>query len=229
MGVFQITKEKKGKTAYYQVLVINDYGDETKQYIDTLDNFKQDSGGVDLGKVETVIYNDAHDDCVVNDKFLPYPNSTFEGYINDIDKYIAAKEKREYVPPAEPTFEELKESKLTEAKAEFARKRDAVRFIQVDDTNTYGFDCASEDITNFLAAYTALTNNVAKSTANTTMYKVWLNETDKGIVELNLEQMNKVFDTVRTSQFEDYAWLSTVEAQIEAATSKQDLEAIVIS
>ena len=78
MGVFQITKEKKGKTAYYQVLVINDYGDETKQYIDTLDNFKQDSGGVDLGKVETVIYNDAHDDCVVNDKFLPYPNSTVE-------------------------------------------------------------------------------------------------------------------------------------------------------
>ena len=228
MGVFQITKEKKGKTAYYQVLVINDYGDETKQYIDTLENFKQDSGGVDLGKIETVIYNDAHDDCVVNDKFLPYPNSTFEGYINDIDKYIAAKEKREYVPPAEPTFEEMKESKLAEAKRVFGEKRDAIRFIQVDDTNTYGFDCASEDITNFLAAYTALTNNVAKSGANTTMYKVWLNETDKGVVELNLEQMNKVFDIVRNSQFEAYAWLSKVEAQIEAATSKADLEAIVL-
>lgn len=228
MGVFQITKEKKGKTAYYQVLVINDYGDETKQYIDTLDNFKQDSGGVDLGKVETVIYNDAHDDCVVNDKFLPYPNSTFEGYINDVDKYIAAKEKREYVPPKEPTFEEMKESKLAEAKRVFGEKRDAIRFIQVDDTNTYGFDCASEDITNFLAAYTALTNNVAKSGANTTMYKVWLNETDKGVVELNLDQMNKVFDTVRNSQFEAYAWLSKVEAQIEAATSKADLEAIVL-
>ncbi len=60
------------------------------------------------------------------------------------------------------------------------------------------------------------------------MYKVWLNETDKGVVELNLEQMNKVFDTVRNSQFEAYAWLSTVEAQINAATSKADLEAIVL-
>ena len=122
----------------------------------------------------------------------------------------------------------MKENKLAEAKRVFGEKRDAVRFIQVDDTNTYGFDCASEDITNFLAAYTALTNNVAKSATNTTMYKVWLNETDKGVVELNLDQMNKVFDIVRNSQFEAYAWLSKVEAQIEAATSKANLEAIVL-
>lgn len=135
---------------------------------------------------------------------------------------------KEPVEP-EPTLEELKENKLSEAKQEFARKRDAVRFVKVDDINTYGFDCASEDITNFLAAYTALTNNVAKSSTNTTMYKVWINETDKGIVELNLEQMNKVFDTVRNSQFEAYAWLSVVEKQINEATSKEALSAIVIS
>ena len=201
MRVFQIMKN--------EVLIINN----DKQYADTVGNFKTDSG-LTLDDLNEVIYDNYQECCVVNKEFLTYPNNTFENYINNVETYITAKEQREYVPPVEPTF---------------ARKRDAVRFIQVDDTNTYGFDCASEDITNFLAAYTALTNNVAKSTANTTMYKVWLNETDKGIVELNLEQMNKVFDTVRTSQFEDYAWLSTVEAQIEAATSKQDLEAIVIS
>lgn len=216
MRVFQILRD--------EVLVIN----EDKQYKDTVSNFKTDSG-LSLNNLTEVVYDNTQECCVVNKEFLTYPNNTFENYINNVETYITAKEQREYVPPVGPTLEELKESKISEAKAEFARKRDAVRFIQVDDTNTYGFDCASEDITNFLAAYTALTNNVAKSTANTTMYKVWLNETDKGIVELNLEQMNKVFDTVRTSQFEDYAWLSTVEAQIEAATSKQDLEAIVIS
>lgn len=216
MRVFQIMKN--------EVLITNN----DKQYADTVGNFKTDSG-LTLDDLNEVIYDNYQECCVVNKEFLTYPNNTFENYINNVETYITAKEQREYVPPVEPTLEELKESKISEAKAEFARKRDAVRFIQVDDTNTYGFDCASEDITNFLAAYTALTNNVAKSTANTTMYKVWLNETDKGIVELNLEQMNKVFDTVRTSQFEDYAWLSTVEAQIEAATNKQDLEAIVIS
>lgn len=136
-------------------------------------------------------------------------------------------EPKEPVEP-EPTLEELKENKLSEAKQEFARKRDAVRFVKVDDINTYGFDCASEDITNFLAAYTALTNNVTKSSTNTTMYKVWLNETDKGIVELNLEQMNKVFDTVRNSQFEAYAWLEQIQTKIDVCQSKEDLDAIVL-
>lgn len=128
----------------------------------------------------------------------------------------------------EPTLEELKENKLLEAKQVFAQKRDAIRWVQIDDINTYGFDCASEDITNFLAAYTALTNNVAKSSTNTTMYKVWINETDKGIVELNLEQMNKVFDKVRNSQFEAYDWLEQIQTKIEACQSKEDLDAIVL-
>ena len=138
------------------------------------------------------------------------------------------KEKPKEPVEPEPTLEELKENKLSEAKQEFARKRDAVRFVKVDDINTYGFDCASEDITNFLAAYTALINNVAKSNMNTTMYKVWLNETDKGIVELSLEQMNKVFDTVRSSQFKAYAWLEQIQTKIEGCQSKEDLEAIVL-
>lgn len=134
-------------------------------------------------------------------------------------------EPKEPVEP-EPTLEELKENKLLEAKQVFAQKRDAIRWVQVDDINTYGFDCDSEDITNFLAAYTALTNNVSKSSTNTTMYKVWINETNKGIVKLNLEQMNKVFDTVRNSQFESYAWLEEMKNKIDACQSKEELEDI---
>ncbi|HJG04689.1 MAG TPA: hypothetical protein K8V99_08940 [Megamonas funiformis] len=127
---------------------------------------------------------------------------------------------------SELTLEELKENKLLEAKRVFVQKRDAIRWVQVDETHTYGFDCASEDITNFLAAYTFLDTQVEKS--NTTMYKVWLDKENKGIVELNLEQMSKVFDIVRNSQFETYAWLEQIQTKIEACQSKEDLEAIVL-
>lgn len=60
------------------------------------------------------------------------------------------------------------------------------------------------------------------------MYKVWLDKENKGIVELNLEQMSKVFNDVRTSQFEAYAWLEQIQAQIEACKSKENLDAIVL-
>lgn len=60
------------------------------------------------------------------------------------------------------------------------------------------------------------------------MYKVWLDKENKGIVELNLEQMSKVFNDVRTSQFEAYALLEQIQAQIEACKSKEDLDAIVL-
>lgn len=143
MRVFQIQKGK--------ILIVN--GD--KQYTDTIENFKLDSG-LSLDNINEVIYDNYQECCVVNKEFLQYPNDTFDSYINNVDIYIKAKEKREYVPPKEPTLEELKKDKLTEAKQMFVKKRDAIRFIQVDDTNTYGFDCSSDDITNFLAAYTAL-------------------------------------------------------------------------
>lgn len=215
MRVFQIQKGK--------ILIVN--GD--KQYTDTIENFKLDSG-LSLDNINEVIYDNYQECCVVNKEFLQYPNDTFDSYINNVDIYIKAKEKREYVPPKEPTLEELKKDKLTEAKQMFVKKRDAIRFIQVDDTNTYGFDCSSDDITNFLAAYTALTNNIIKSSTSTTMYKVWITKKEKAIVALNLEQMNKVFYLVRNSQFKAYEWLNKVEQQIQKAVSKADLDAIVL-
>lgn len=213
MRVFQIQKS--------EILIIN----SDKQYTDTVENFKLDSG-LSLDNINEVIYDNYQECCVVNKEFKEYPNTEFEGYIDNVDIYIKAKVEREYVPPEEPTLEELKESKLSKAKQEFAIKRDSIRWVQVDETHTYGFDCASEDITNFLAAYTFLDTQVEKS--NTTMYKVWLDKENKGIVELNLEQMSKVFDIVRNSQFEAYAWLEQIQTKIEGCQSKEDLEAIVL-
>ena len=108
----------------------------------------------------------------------------------------------------------------------FATKRDAIRWVKVDEIHTYGFDCASEDITNFLAAYTFLDTQVEKS--NTTMYKVWLDKENKGIVELNMTQMTNVYNVVRNSQFESYAWYEQIKQKINACQSKEDLDAIVL-
>lgn len=192
------------------------YSDDDREYIESLildDSDKSPSGKWNIPRFCTEI-----EPPIEKEGFLRVWNDSNWEY----------KEKQKEPVEPEPTLEELKENKLSEVKQEFAKKRDAVRFVKVDDINTYGFDCASEDITNFLAAYTALTNNVAKSSTNTTMYKVWINETDKGIVELNLEQMNKVFDTVRSSQFKAYAWLEQIQTKIEGCQSKEDLEAIVL-
>ena len=213
MRVFQIQKDN--------VLIIND----DKQYSDTVENFKLDSK-LTLDGFSEIVYDDNQECCVINKNFKEYPNSMFENYINNIQIYLSAKEKREYVPPKEPTLDELKEAKSQKAGEVFATKRDAIRWVKVDEIHTYGFDCASEDITNFLAAYTFLDTQVEKS--NTTMYKVWLDKENKGIVELNLEQMSKVFNIVRTSQFEAYAWLEEIQNKINNCQSKEDLNFINI-
>lgn len=157
----------------------------------------------------------------ISDEIYQKLLGNFDGqeYIKSNDTYIPK-------PPYEPSLDELKEVKLNEAGELFAQKRDAIRWVKIDDTNTYGFDCASEDITNFLAAYTFLDTQVEKS--NTTMYKVWLDKENKGIVELNLEQMSKVFNDVRTSQFEAYAWYENIKQQINNCQSKEELNAINI-
>lgn len=157
----------------------------------------------------------------ISDKIYQKLLGNFDGqeYIKSDDTYIPK-------PPYEPSLDELKEIKLNKAGELFAQKRDAIRWVKIDDTNTYGFDCASEDITNFLAAYTFLDTQVEKS--NTTMYKIWLDKENKGIVELNLEQMSKVFNDVRTSQFEAYAWYENIKQQINNCQSKEDLNAIVL-
>ena len=94
MSVFQILNQK--------VLIIQD----DKQYTDTTENFLKDSG---LAAVpDSVIYDDDQQCCVVDEAFLPYPDATYQGYISKLSDYLAAKAKREYVAPAEPTKEEQK-------------------------------------------------------------------------------------------------------------------------
>ena len=115
------------------------------------------------------------------------------------------------------TLDQAKARYVSSAGSEFAKRRDAIRWV-----DGYGYDCEPGDITNFMAAYTPLL--VAKS--GSTHYKVWLTETTKGVVERNYEQMLAVYNTVRESQLEAYAWYEGIKVQLQAAESIEELEQI---
>lgn len=128
----------------------------------------------------------------------------------------------EVVEIAKPTLEELKAAKLREAGAEFANRRDSVRFVEVS-AGTYGFDAAVDDITNFMASWKAA------EIAGETLYKVWLNDTgDKGLAQLTLADFTTVFNAVRQSQYEAYAWYEETKSAIEACQTAEELEALKV-
>lgn len=125
-------------------------------------------------------------------------------------------------------FREAKERVYNELGRRFALKRDAIRWV-----NNYGFDCANEDITNFLASYIKLHDDYDKWVANgsqgdepITYYKVYVNKQtlEKAVVPINLEIFNTVYETVRASQFEAYAWLSEIRSGMENLTLLEDLK-----
>ena len=132
--------------------------------------------------------------------------------------------KAELIPPVEKKLDQLKAEKILLAGQEFAKRRDAVRWV-----NGYGFDCAPEDITNFMSAYTPMLiqSVVAPDTEASTIYKVWLDEATKGLRQFTVAQLTEVYSFVRISQFEAYAWYETIKAQIEAAETKEELAAVV--
>ena len=126
MRVFQIQKG--------EILIIN--GD--KQYSDTVENFKLDSG-LSLNNLTEVIYDNYQECSVINKEFKEYPNTEFEGYIDNVDIYIKAKTEREYVPPEEPTEEEKALAKINEIMAtndeQIADIKDAMLVaVLTDDT-----------------------------------------------------------------------------------------------
>ena len=120
----------------------------------------------------------------------------------------------------EPTLDELKQSKHKKAGAIFAKKRDAIRQIKISDGNTYGFDCASEDITNFMVSWKAA------EISGSTPYKVWEDIDKKGMIIMQLSDFETVFNVVRTSQLEAYAWYSDVDTQIQMCRTKEEIEEI---
>lgn len=116
-------------------------------------------------------------------------------------------------------FDYAKNRYINAAGAEFANRRDEVRWIEIAGV-TYGFDCAPEDITNFMAAYTPI---MVKQDGETG-YKVWLDKDKKGLVMLNYAGMKKAYDTVRSSQLAAYAWYEDIKAKLIAVTEAEGKE-----
>lgn len=167
---------------------------------------------------------------MIGDKFYKnnFNQNKYEEAVKFCDENNATiEDKGEYYEVVEipqPTLEELKAAKINEAGGEFAKRRDAIRFVDLPSGNRYGFDCAPEDITNFMAAYTPLMVEKSGSTG----YKVWLNETEKGLVTIDYTDMKFTYDTVRISQLEAYEWYEIIKVQIKAVQTKEELDAIVL-
>lgn len=143
------------------------------------------------------------------------------------NEIISADNERQYYPwnhlrqqytDIEP-FEYVRSRYINAAGAEFAKRRDEVRWVEIDGI-TYGFDCSVDDITNFMAAYTPL---MVKQDGET-VYKVWLDKDKKGLVMLNYAGMQKAYDTVRSSQLAAYAWYEDIKVKLLAVTEAEGKE-----
>ena len=122
-------------------------------------------------------------------------------------------------------FAYMQQRLYKELGSEFANRRDAVRWVNLPSGNRYGFDCAVEDISNFMAAYTPLL--IAGS--GETGYKVWKSETEKGLVILTFSDMQAAYTYVRESQLSAYTWLSASQDKINSVTEadgKEKLQAV---
>ena len=150
MRIFQSDPiKKKGEIVGYQILII----DGEKQYSDTVENFKSDSGK----NINTsVIYNDDDGLCVIGGEYKEYPNADFDGYINNIDTYIAAKVEREYVPPAEPTPEEKLQQQASETKSKLMEQKDNLLMAMLTGTDT------APVVANYAVMLTSVNDEVAE-------------------------------------------------------------------
>ena len=159
MRIFQSdTIKKKGEIVGYQILII----DGEKQYTDTAENFKSDSGK-DINT--SVIYNDDEGLCVISGEYKEYPNADFDGYINNIDTYIAAKTEREYVPPAEPTPEEKLQQQAAETKSKLMEQKDTLLMAMLTGTDT------APVVANYAIMLTSVNDEVAEKIPE--MFPAW--------------------------------------------------------
>lgn len=167
-----------------------------------------------------VIHRTWDDSYVINNGMYHVPNEeAYKAQWEEIHAYTRANpDKVTEEQLYRPTLAELKEKALDLAREAFAARRDRVRYV-----DGYGYDCAAEDITNFMAAYTPL----LVAGTGSVQYKVHLPDGSKGIVTLSADTMTRVYNTVRTSQFEDYAWYEDLRTRLDDAQTEEELTAIL--
>ena len=202
MKCFQIEKN--------EVLII----DGEKQYVDTVENFKADSG---IKVLPTrVWYNDEQKDVVIKtnenaeEEWKTYPIAEYDDYIAAIDDYLAAKEKREYVPP---TFEELKEQALNYQYGEYVKQRDALVYVE-----GMGFTTDSAGQQDWQIALTLM--------GDSGQYKVYDADGKTATLQtVTKSQMMAAGDAARAQQLAAYSSFVTVRENIKNCQTVEDLQA----
>lgn len=155
-----------------------------------------------------------------NKKINTIPFHYREKVLNTIEDYLENKESSQLII-------KLKSIILNKLGKKFAEKRDEVRWI-----GNYGYDCANEDITNFLASYIKLNNDYNEWKAKgegqepSTYYKVYISKEplNKKVVPLTFSEMDQVYSEVRNSQFAAYAWLETERTKLDSINSYYNLK-----
>lgn len=202
MKCFQIEKD--------EVLII----DGDKQYTDTVENFKADSGIKSLPV--RVWYNDEQPNVVIKqdtdseEEWKAYPIAEYDDYIAAIDDYLAAKEKREYVPP---TFEELKEQALNYQYGEYVKQRDALVYV-----DGMGFTTDSAGQQDWQIALTLM--------GDSGQYKVYDADGETATLQtVTKSQMMAAGDAARAQQLAAYSSFVTVRENIKNCQTVEDLQA----
>ena len=202
MKCFQIEKD--------EVLII----DGDKQYTDTVENFKADSGIKSLPV--RVWYNDEQPNVVIKqdtdseEEWKAYPIAEYDDYIAAIDDYLAAKEKREYVPP---TFDELKEQALNYQYGEYVKQRDALVYV---DGMGFTTDAAGQQ--DWQIALTLM--------GDSGQYKVYAEDGKTATLQtVTKSQMIAAGESARAQQLAAYSNFISVRENIKNCQTAEDLQA----
>lgn len=207
-----------------EILIIK----EDKMYKDTADNFITDGGRLQVGKIilREVIYDDQQSHAVMNGEFCDKPIAVIEDKINEIDTYISAKATREYI---HPTFEKLKSVKLGQVNA-WTEDKITGGFISECTGNPVRYD--SDKDTQLTMQGIALNVSTERFANEYPLgcpvrgYKE--GETEKTIQYLNAAQVYAWCADLSShiGACKQQGWIK--QAQVEAALSKEDLEAIIL-
>jgi hypothetical protein len=199
---------------------------QEKVYMDTINNFF-----VDYGKeieYKSIDYNCGTESCWLNGvAFQQYPNEICEDILKSIDELIAKKAAREYIAL---TFDELKAIKLSEVDA-WTERKIAGGFIS---------ECTGEIVRYDSDKDTQLTMQGIALNVSTERFK---NEYPDGCPVRGY----KDGETVKTIQYlnasQVYTWCADLsshvgackqqgwskQAEVAAALSKEDLDAIILN
>lgn len=199
--------------------------DDGKIYQDTKDNFLLDYGK--KVNYEAIDYNSETKHCWLNgEAFQKYPNELCEDILNSIDALLANKEKREYV---EPTLDELRTQKLTQVDTWTANKIIG-GFISSASGEPVRYDSDKDtQITMQGIALNVNSNLFTEKYPNGCPVRGYAENSDtKSIFMLNAEQVLQWCAdlSIHIGNCKQEGWAK--QAEVNACTTKEELEAIVL-